>query len=183
MHELGIDRALHTALEADSELVASAALGAVALGADRALAGLAALTAEAPRRLDLWLADLHLHAWERDAVSRAARVAPRLAAELREREHQPSELYELLARETLIALSLALAMGAPSEPVLRWVSELSEVRLEIDGGDLLAAGVAEGPALGRALEETLRRKLDGLVSGRDDELDTALRVARVEEEA
>ncbi len=183
MHELGIDRALHTALEADSELVASAALGAVALGADRALAGLAALTAEAPRRLDLWLADLHLHAWERDAVSRAARVAPRLAAELREHEHQPSELYELLARETLIALSLALAMGAPSEPVLRWVSELSEVRLEIDGGDLLAAGVAEGPALGRALEETLRRKLDGLVSGRDDELDTALRVAREEEEA
>ena len=44
------------------------------------------------------------------------------------------------------------------------------MRLEIDGDDLLAAGVPEGPALGRALEETLRRKLDGLVSGRDEEL-------------
>jgi tRNA nucleotidyltransferase (CCA-adding enzyme) len=177
MHELGVDRALHTALEGDAELVASAALGAVALGADRALAGLAALTAEAPRRLDLWLADLHLHAWERDAVSRATRVAPRLADELRSREQLPSELRDLLGRETLIALSLALAMGAPSEPILRWVTELSEVRLEISGDDLLAAGVPEGPALGRALEETLRRKLDGLVSGREAELETALGLA------
>jgi tRNA nucleotidyltransferase (CCA-adding enzyme) len=178
MHELGIDRALHTALEADSDLVASAALGAVALGADRALAALAALTAEAPERLDLWVADLHLNAWERDAVSRASRVAPRLTNELRSREHLPSQLRDLLGRETLIALSLALAMGAPSEPILRWVSELSEVRLAIGGDDLVAAGVPEGPALGRALEETLRRKLDGLVSGRDDELETALALAR-----
>ena len=178
MHELGVDRALHTALEADDELVASAALGAVALGADRALAALAALTAPAPQRLDLWLADLHLNAWERDAVSRAGRVAPRLAAELRRQDQQPSELRDLLGRETLIALSLALAMGAPSEPILRWVTELSDVRLEIDGDDLLAAGVAEGPALGHALEETLRRKLDGIVSGREDELETALLLAQ-----
>ena len=48
------------------------------------------------------------------------------------------------------------------------------MRLEITGEDLLAAGVPECPALGRALEETLRRKLDGHVSGRDEELRTAL---------
>jgi tRNA nucleotidyltransferase (CCA-adding enzyme) len=71
-----------------------------------------------------------------------------------------------------------LALRAPSEPVLRWVTELSRVRLEIGGADLLAAGIPEGPAIGRALEETLRRKLDGLVRGRDDELATALEVAR-----
>ena len=35
----------------------------------------------------------------------------------------------------------------------------------------------EGPALGRALEGTLDRKLDGLVSGRDEELRTALALA------
>jgi len=180
LHELGLDRSLHPALEADPELVASAALGAVALGADRALAALAALCAVAPQRLDLWLADLHLLAPERDAVSRAARVAPRLAAELGEREHPPSELRALLGREPLVALALALAFGAPAEPILRWVTELSGVRLEISGADLLAAGVAEGPAIGRALEETLRRKLDGLVRGRDDELETALALARGE---
>jgi tRNA nucleotidyltransferase (CCA-adding enzyme) len=178
MHELGLDRALHPALDADPELAASASLGAAAIGADRGLATLAALCSAAPQRLDGWLSDLHLTSEERDAVARAARVAPRLAAELREREHRPSELRALLGREPLLSLALALAMRAPSEPILRWVTELRSVRLEINGDDLLAAGVPEGPALGRALDETLDRKLDGFVSGREEELEAALAVAR-----
>ena len=36
----------------------------------------------------------------------------------------------------------------------------------------------ESPAVGRALRETLRRKLDGEVSGREEELRTALALAR-----
>jgi tRNA nucleotidyltransferase (CCA-adding enzyme) len=178
MRELGLDSALDPALDPDPGLVASASLGAAAIGADRALAALAALCASAPEELDLWLAGLNLDARDRDAVSRAARVAGRLARELREREHTPSELRALLDGEPPETLALALALRAPSEPVLRWVTELSRVRLEIGGADLLAAGIPEGPAIGRALEETLRRKLDGLVRGRDDELATALEVAR-----
>jgi tRNA nucleotidyltransferase (CCA-adding enzyme) len=178
MRELEIHSALHPDLDPDPELVASAALGAVAIGADRAVAALAALVESAPEELDLWLADLHLQAEQRDAASRAARVGPRIAMALRERERSPSELRALLGREPLEALALALALRAPSEPVLRWVTELSGVGLEISGDDLLAAGVPEGPAVGRALEETLRRKLDGVVSGRDQELETALLLAR-----
>jgi tRNA nucleotidyltransferase (CCA-adding enzyme) len=178
MRELEIHSALHPELDPDPELVASAALGAAAIGADRAVSALAALVESAPEELDLWLADLHLQAAERDAASRAARVAPRIAMALREREHSPSELRALLGREPLEALALALALRAPSEPVLRWVTELSGVGLEISGADLLAAGVPEGPAVGRALEETLRRKLDGLISGRAEELETALQLAR-----
>jgi tRNA nucleotidyltransferase (CCA-adding enzyme) len=97
---------------------------------------------------------------------------------LREREHSPSELRALLGQEPLEALALALALRAPSEPILRWVSELSPVRLEISGADLIAAGLPEGPALGRALDETLNRKLDGMVSGREAELETALLLAQ-----
>jgi tRNA nucleotidyltransferase (CCA-adding enzyme) len=62
--------------------------------------------------------------------------------------------------------------------VLKWVTSLRPVQLEISGADLLAAGVPEGPAVGRALDETLNRKLDGLVSGREVELETALLLAR-----
>jgi tRNA nucleotidyltransferase (CCA-adding enzyme) len=178
MRELEIHSALHPELDPDPELVASAALGATAIGADRGIAALAALIEEAPEKLDLWLGDLHLLAEERDAAARAARVAPRIAMALREREHSPSELRALLGREPLVALALALALRAPSEPVLRWISDLRPVQLEISGADLLAAGVPEGPAVGRALEETLRRKLDGLVTGRDAELQTALQLAR-----
>jgi tRNA nucleotidyltransferase (CCA-adding enzyme) len=178
MRDLEIHTALHPELDPDPELVASAALGAAAIGADRAVSALAALVESAPEELDLWLADLHLQAEERDAAGRAARVAPRIAMALREREHSSSELRALLGREPLEALALALALRAPSEPVLRWITELRGVTLEISGDDLLAAGVPEGPAIGRALEETLRRKLDGLISGRDEELETALLLAR-----
>jgi tRNA nucleotidyltransferase (CCA-adding enzyme) len=177
LHALGVDRALHPELEADPELVASASLGAATIGADRALAALAALCAGAPQELDLWLADLGLLAAQRDAVARAARVAPRLAKELRARRHTPSELARLLRREPPEALALSLALRAPPDAVLRWVGELRDVRLEITGDDLTAAGIPEGPAIGRALEETLARKLDGLVSGRDDELELARRLA------
>jgi tRNA nucleotidyltransferase (CCA-adding enzyme) len=168
---------LHPALDSDPELVASASLGAAAIGADRALSALAALCSAAPAELDLWVAGLQLEARDRDAVSRAARVGPGLARELRAREHTPSELALLLEGEPPEALALALACGAPSELVLRWVTELSGVRLEIGGSDLLAAGIPEGPAIGRALRETLKLKLDGLVSGRDEELRTALELA------
>ena len=177
MRDLEITTGLHPALDPDPELVESASLGAAAIGATPALAALAALCAGAPEDLDLWLADLHLEARERDAVARAARVAPRVASELRAREHTPSELRALLAAEPPETLALALALQAPSEPVLRWVTELRAVRLEITGSDLLAAGVPEGPAVGRGLEEALRRKLDGLVDGRQDELDVALEAA------
>jgi tRNA nucleotidyltransferase (CCA-adding enzyme) len=178
LRDLEIHTALHPDLDPDPELVASAALGAAAIGADRGVSALAAFVENAPEKLDLWLADLHLEAEQRDAASRAARVADRIAQALREREHTPSELRDLLGREPLEALALALALRAPSEPVLRWVTDLRGVGLEITGDDLLAAGVPEGPAIGRALEETLKRKLDGLVSGRDEELDTALQLAR-----
>ena len=178
LRDLEIHTALHPELDPDPDLVASAALGATAIGADRAVSALAALVENAPEKLDLWLADLNLLAEERDAASRAARVADRIAQALREREHTPLELRALLAREPAEALALALALHAPSEPILRWVTDLRDVGLEISGDDLLAAGVPEGPAVGRALEETLRRKLDGLVSGREDELETALQVAR-----
>jgi tRNA nucleotidyltransferase (CCA-adding enzyme) len=177
MRELGLDRALHPALVADPELAASASLGAAAIGADRALAVLAALCAGAPRRLEQWLVDLHLTADERDAVAHATRAAPRLVRELRGREHSPSQLRALLGREPLVSLALAMALEAPHEPILHWVTELRTVRLEITGDDLLAAGVPEGPGLGRALEETLNLKLDGVVSGREEELETALAVA------
>ena len=49
------------------------------------------------------------------------------------------------------------------------------VRLQITGEDLLAAGVAPGPEIGRRLTAALARKLDGkLEAGRDAELRAAL---------
>ncbi len=175
--DLGVDEALHPELHAEGELVAAAELGALETGADRALAGLAALAVRSPSRLGDWIGTLGLDASRREAAARAARTAPLLAAELA-RPLRPSELRALLRREPPEALALALALGAPAEPVLRWASDLRHTRLAITGEDLIEAGVAPGPAVGAALEETLRRTLDGDVEGREEQLDLALRVAR-----
>ena len=177
LHELGLDRALHPELEGDSGLVAGAALGAAETGADRVLAQVAALISGAPDGLAGWPEELGLTRSERDRALRAARRAPDLAARLRA-ELPPSELHALLSPEPPEALALALALGAPGEPVLRYVGDLSRVRLEITGADLIAAGAPESPDLGVALADTLRRKLDGEVAGREEELRAALERVR-----
>ena len=53
----------------------------------------------------------------------------------------------------------------------------ASVELEIDGDDLIAAGLDRGPALGRGLAAALAAKLDGEVSGREQELACALAAA------
>ncbi len=82
------------------------------------------------------------------------------------------------------------ARGAPVEAVAlagggnarRWIDELRHVRLEINGDDLLAAGVPEGPQVGQRLRAALDLKLDGEIDGREAELAAAL-AADVEDSA
>jgi tRNA nucleotidyltransferase (CCA-adding enzyme) len=177
MGDLEIDRALHPALEADGEAVASAALACLETGADRALAALAALVARDPDALAPWVEALGLRRGDRERVLAAARQAPSLVVPLR-MELPRSAVHALLRCEPPETLALALAMGAPAGPLPRFIADLRDVHLEITGDDLIAAGVERSPAIGRALDEVLRRKLDGELSGREAELEAALEVAR-----
>ncbi len=88
---------------------------------------------------------------------------------------RPSEGVELARGARPEELVLGRALGAVwlDDYVRDWRS----VSLEIDGTDLIAAGIPEGPALGRGLNEALRRKLDGEVKGREAELRAALDAA------
>jgi tRNA nucleotidyltransferase (CCA-adding enzyme) len=174
---LGIDKHMYPCLRCDPDRAASAALGAADLGAERALSVLAALMVPDADALHPWLDRLAFPRPERERVARAALRGPHLAHELR-RDMADSDVHALLRDEPLESLAVALAWGAPGEPILRYVGGLRDTALEITGADLIAAGVPESPALGEALEETLRQKLDGRVAGRDDELRVALAVAR-----
>jgi tRNA nucleotidyltransferase (CCA-adding enzyme) len=68
-------------------------------------------------------------------------------------------------------------VAGPAEHARDWFGQLRHVRLEIDGTDLLAAGVAEGQAVGRGLRAALAAKLDGRAEGREQELAVALSAA------
>lgn len=94
---------------------------------------------------------------------------------------RPSQLHALLDGRPVEAVAIAGALAMRERPdsaraaVGLWLSRLRHVRLEIDGQDLLAAGIAEGPELGRRLQRALERKLDGeIAEGREAELQAAL---------
>ena len=93
-----------------------------------------------------------------------------------ERPATPSQAVELAGGRDPEELVLARALGA--EWLDRYMDEWRSVSLEIDGTDLLGAGVPGGPALGRGLRTALRRKLDGEIGGREEELAAALEAAR-----
>jgi tRNA nucleotidyltransferase (CCA-adding enzyme) len=114
----------------------------------------------------------------RDRALLAAALGPSHKEEAlaRQRPERPSEAVELAADRDGVELVLARALGA--EWLDRYLAEWRGIGLEIDGADLLEAGLEQGPALGRGLEEALRRKLDGDVDGRDEELAVALEAAR-----
>jgi tRNA nucleotidyltransferase (CCA-adding enzyme) len=89
---------------------------------------------------------------------------------------RPSEAVRLAAGASAVELILARALGAGW--LDRYLGEWRDVKLEIDGEELIAAGISEGPRIGRGLAEALRRKLDGELAGRDEELAVALETAR-----
>lgn len=92
------------------------------------------------------------------------------------RPERPSEAVRLAGGAAPVELVLARALGA--EWLDRYLLDWRGVELEIDGEDLIAAGVPQGPEIGRGLAVALRGKLDGELSGREEELAAALRAIR-----
>ncbi len=143
---------------------------------------------EEKRKDIVWfLSGLQFTAADRDFVLRALTEGGGLAGGLAVAQEIPSRIYDTAARASLEAVALVGATTAvqmaDDGPITlaarRWLTELRHVRLQITGEDLRAAGVPEGPDLGRRLDVALARKLDGeLAEGRDAELAAALQ-ARV----
>jgi tRNA nucleotidyltransferase (CCA-adding enzyme) len=143
--------------------------------------GLLAAQAEAAELLPAVDSLLSVPPWSEVADRPRALVAAAFGSGGREAElaavepAQPSEAVEIARGALPEELALARALGADwLDP---YVTEWRSVSLEIGGQDLIEAGVPEGPAIGRGLAEARRRKLDGEISGRDEELAAALEAA------
>lgn len=164
----------------DDGEVAPLALGSLLLGVD----------AHAIReRLDGW----ELPAAEREVVVEAATRAQELARALAaaERRSEVAELLHGLSPETVALAGSAGERGRPEpteggepeaiaggrvhERARDYLERIRHERLSIDGEDLLAAGVARGPEVGRALRRALARRLDGEIgASREEQLAAAL---------
>ena len=177
LRELGLDRALHPGFGLEHEALARRGLALLATDGrpDRlvlALASRGVPEPELPALLD-WLA---FEAGDRDAIVAAATRAQELAGALAGAE-APSEIAAAVAGAPAELVALAGALG-PERQAREWLEHLRHVRVSIDGRDLLAAGVPEGPAIGRGLRAALAAKLDGRARDREQELTEAVRAAR-----
>ncbi len=97
------------------------------------------------------------------------RAGPEVVRALRDggRRVSPSELLARGLSGDEIAAAAAALPGAAAGRLDRALSAL-ETRLAIGGRDLLAAGLAPGPSIGRALEATLSARRDGRITRRQE---------------
>ncbi len=117
-----------------------------------------------------WARPFGFTAIEQRILERCAALEPIVAG-------RPSEVVGALRGEPVEAVAVAGARG-DAETAARFLTQWRHVTLAIDGHDLIAAGLAEGPDLGARLAAVLARRLDGeLPPGRDAELAAALDVA------
>jgi tRNA nucleotidyltransferase (CCA-adding enzyme) len=176
LHELGIDSALAPGFGLADRQLARRALALLPAEGDTAAVVLAAATvdlkqAQLARLLDGWA----FESYQRDAIVGAATRARPLAAALGA-AYKPSEVAGAVGGSGVEAVALAGAF-AGTDNARRWLDDLRHVTLEIDGRDLLAAGVASGPAIGVGLRAALAAKLDGEAATEQDELARAVAAA------
>lgn len=83
-----------------------------------------------------------------------------------------SQLHELL--NPFVASAIRGCALAADKPVVArhlnlFLSELRHVRPFLNGDDLIAMGVPEGPIIGKLLKEIMASRLDGLIATEEDE--------------
>jgi tRNA nucleotidyltransferase (CCA-adding enzyme) len=171
---LELDHALHPRFGLADPGPARRALELLPADGRRDLLALAAAAEDVPRE-ELWglLDRLAFEGPDRDRIVATASEARGVAQRLGD-ARLPSEIAAAAGDSSPELVALAGGHG-PADKAAAWLNELRRVRLEIDGGDLLEAGVPEGPQIGRALNAALEAKLDGRVEGRREELEEALK--------
>jgi tRNA nucleotidyltransferase (CCA-adding enzyme) len=179
LRTLGLDEAITPGWRVRDDGLGARALCLLNRGAggDRATLALAVALFDVPgHELAGLLASLGFPAGRRDLILACAARARPLARSLASAA-LPSEIGAAVADAAPEVVAVAGALG-PRDAAAQWIGSLRHVALEIGGADLVAAGIAPGPAVGRGLRAALAARLDGRACGREAELAQALRQAR-----
>jgi tRNA nucleotidyltransferase (CCA-adding enzyme) len=95
-------------------------------------------------------------------------LEPRLA-DISLLDSQVVEMVEPYTEAAVIAVSKVTKLPVAAERLGRYLSELRHLSPVLDGRDLMALGVPEGPVMGKILKELRNAKLDGRVRDIEDE--------------
>jgi tRNA nucleotidyltransferase (CCA-adding enzyme) len=184
LRSLSIEKTVHARMQADDEALAL-------IHVTDALWRRHRLAAEVPlwrTRLVWLLRDLapeEISAWalrmrhrDRDVLARSLVVGRRVADLVRRGPSEP-DLYDAAAGEPADALLAAMALpaaGDAQERLGRFLDSTRHVRLAVSGADLLELGFCSSREMGVALRDLLHLKIDGVVDGREAELEAARRM-------
>jgi tRNA nucleotidyltransferase (CCA-adding enzyme) len=176
LRDLGADRGIDPRFGIEDAALARRALELLPAEGRRDLLTLAIAASGVPAGELMELLDrLGFEAVDRSVIATTALRADSVAKAL-DAAARPSEIASAVGPAPPELVALAGALG-PEAQARSWLDEIRHVWLEIDGSDLIAAGVPEGPAIGRGLRAALAAKLDGKISGREDELKRAVQAA------
>jgi tRNA nucleotidyltransferase (CCA-adding enzyme) len=169
LRELGLDSAIHPGFGLEDPDLARRALHLLPPDGRRDLVVLGIGGRRISRaELRPLLDRLAFAASERDVILAAAGDAQPIAHSLAE-ARSPSQIVAAVGAAAPETVAIAGGLG-PERAAREWLERLRHVRLEIDGRDLIGAGVPEGPRVGLGLRAALAAKLDG----REQELAAAL---------
>jgi tRNA nucleotidyltransferase (CCA-adding enzyme) len=120
---------------------------------------------------DGWLDELHVPQRVAESVEAAHREENALVAALAD-AHDPAAIVG--AVEATGADTPLYVLAQHDTPALHdYFERLRRVRLDVDGEDLAALGLEQSPRVGEVLAELRRRKLNGELPGRAEELAAA----------
>jgi tRNA nucleotidyltransferase (CCA-adding enzyme) len=89
------------------------------------------------------------------------------------------EIFRTLRATPVEAIVFALAglePGPAESRLKRYLSDIRHRTLSVTGADLLALGMKKGPAVGRLLERLREMRVEGIIKGREAELEYARRL-------
>jgi tRNA nucleotidyltransferase (CCA-adding enzyme) len=129
--------------------------------------------------LYMWLERLKLKRADNQAVTAAVVIGPLLASRLAKPEMRDWDIYKALRRIPLEAVVFGLAAlepGIVETRLRRYLVDIRRRTLDVKGDDLLSMGMKKGPAVGRILERLKELRVEGVINGREAELEAARRM-------
>ena len=173
LHTLGALRPVHPALTLSGEMLAALRRAEQTTRTDKHLIYLCLLFQSMSRseRQSL-ISRLALPSDQAEAINDTRSITC-MTAEL-ERELSRGEIYlrlESYSEAAILACALSEGEGPASRSLMLFLDELRHIRPILNGNDLVALGVPQGPQIGVLLRELLVARIDNEVKTRQDEID------------
>ena len=177
MDQLGLTRALHPALDCSPETIQLIErIDSLRLSHQPELVPwrvrfAAVARSVEPDQLEPWLEWLRIRRRDARTIALAAALPQRLLGPL-EQAATPADVAELLAPQPVEVAIVTAALG--SAAARAYLEAGAVVTLELDGTSLQREfGLGPSPKVGAVLAELLRRKRNGQIDGREQELEAA----------